>query len=311
MRDFDRVREKIEIRLEPRQLVWLAVVTALFCGGLFGGGYLLGSRNGANTGGAALDRLAAIDAFAGPRADVSPAAAPGTEALGEVEFMFPSALGERPARPRPAAKPVRLPQLVVSEPGVALPESVEPEAAPLPAEVPEKIVEKARPERAEARAEARVEPRVERPRPVERPTERPTAREARIVAPAAPRPVEPVAARVLDEPRPLRVPERVPERVPDLDEDEPTRGNQIPDPPVDAGRRGRFTIQLKAAEEPETAAAYAAELKRAGFSPKVVVEEGVYRVQLGRFESREAARAFQRRFRHESGRADAGFVTEL
>ena len=56
--------------------------------------------------------------------------------------------------------------------------------------------------------------------------------------------------------------------------------------------------------------AYAAELKRAGFQPKVVVEEGVYRVQLGRFESREAARAFQRRFRHESGRADAGFVTE-
>lgn len=295
MRDFDRVREKIEIRLEPRQLVWLAVVTALFCGGLFGGGYLLGSRNGANTGGAALDRLAAIDAFAGPRAEMSPGAAPATEALGEVEFMFPSALGERPARPRPAVKPVRLPQLVVSEPGVALPEPVEPEAAPLPAEVPEKIVEKARPE-----------PRLEaRPRPVERVVDRPTAREARIVAPAAPRPVEPVAARVLDTPRY----ERVPERVPDLDEDVPARG-QHDDAPAGDSRKGRFTIQLKAAEEPETAAAYAAELKRAGFQPKVVVEEGVYRVQLGRFESREAARAFQRRFRHESGRADAGFVTE-
>ncbi|MEZ4464123.1 MAG: hypothetical protein R3F43_06305 [bacterium] len=96
MRSLDRVREKIEVRLEPRQVVVLAVVTAVFCGGLFAGGYLLGLSHGPGSStDPALGRLAAIDAFAGPRAE-APASA-GHRALGEVSSCSPAPSG--PARP--------------------------------------------------------------------------------------------------------------------------------------------------------------------------------------------------------------------
>ena len=304
MRDFDRVREKIDIRLEPRQVVGLAVVTALFCGGLFAGGYMLGVRSSGGSGGdSVMGRLASIDAFGGTRAEADLSAAPASEALGEVEFMFPSALGARPARQRPAPRPVRLPEQVVMAAGAPAPvPDLDPSEAPPPAEAPEEprhervVEERPRPER--------VERVVEAPRP------RPTRPEPRVVEPIEPRsarPVAPVAPQVAA-PAPMR------EVLPDIDEDAPDRGNRYAEaraaaPAPDAV--GRFTVQLKTLEDRDEAAAYAEELRRAGYQTRIVPGDGRYSIHLGKFPSREAARAYQRRFRQESGRADAGFVTEL
>ncbi|MEZ4471642.1 MAG: SPOR domain-containing protein [bacterium] len=314
MRDLDRVREKIEVRLEPRQVVVLAVVTAVFCGGLFAGGYLLGLSHGPGSStDPALGRLAAIDAFAGPRAEAPASAAPATEALGEVEFMFPSALGARPARQRPAARPVKLPQAVVAEhvdsPVEAAPDPVEDAPTEAPARPRPMVIEPARIAAAAPRPEPRPEPRA-----------------ASRVAPIAPRPASrrevepelpPAALAALDEDAPRAVAPAAPRpAVPapdDLEGDEdapPRRGS------TQVGGDSRFTLQLKAARERDEAASYAADVRRAGYEPHIVLAEvpgrgRFYRVRVGEFPSRAAARSFQRRFRQESGLADAGFVTEL
>ncbi|MCB9547843.1 MAG: SPOR domain-containing protein [Myxococcales bacterium] len=116
----------------------------------------------------------------------------------------------------------------------------------------------------------------------------------RAVAPAAPRPS-------------LPAPDDL-----ESDEDAPPR----PGSTQVGGEQQRFTLQLKAAKEREEAATYAADVRRAGYEPHIVMANvpgrgRFYRVRLGEFPSRAAARSFQRRFRQESGLADAGFVTEL
>ncbi len=117
MRDMDRVKEKIEIRLEPRQLATMALGTLLFSGGLFAAGYVVGQRQAPPapvTAGLPAVHASAQDAAAAVEGPGTPATA-----LGEVEFLFPSMLGSRPARPKPTPKAVRLAPEVVVAPGPA------------------------------------------------------------------------------------------------------------------------------------------------------------------------------------------------
>ncbi len=97
MRDLDRVREKIDIRLEPRQVVLLAVATMLFSGALFAAGFMVGRNQAVQPARGVTGDLSRLDAEARAPRD-APGAPKTPVALGEVEFLFPSVLGSRPAR---------------------------------------------------------------------------------------------------------------------------------------------------------------------------------------------------------------------
>ena len=109
MHDLDRVRDKIEVRLEPRQVVALGIGTMLFSGVLFAGGYYLGQHQ------AEPQLIRQTNAtFAGAQeTQEETEAPPPVVAVGEVEFMFPTALGSRPARPKKARRAMKLPAEVV------------------------------------------------------------------------------------------------------------------------------------------------------------------------------------------------------
>ena len=114
MHDLDRVRDKIEVRLEPRQVVALGIGTMVFSGLLFAGGYYLGQHQ------AEPQLIQQVDAtFATDRdgADEAPAVMPVVAAVGEVEFLFPNALGSRPARRKKVRRSMRLPAEVVRATG--------------------------------------------------------------------------------------------------------------------------------------------------------------------------------------------------
>ena len=121
MRD-ERGRERISIQLEPRQITMFIVVCLVTLGGLFAGGYVLGRQHAQDTVamGPALSGLAAIDAEApGSAAPESAEARAAATALGEVEFMFPSALGSRPGRKVKRPSPIRLAEAHVGVQGAA------------------------------------------------------------------------------------------------------------------------------------------------------------------------------------------------
>ena len=75
-------------------------------------------------------------------------------------------------------------------------------------------------------------------------------------------------------------------------------------------------MQVKAVPEKPQADAFVAELRQAGFQPHVILADipgkgRFYRVRLGRFDSVEEARLFQRRYKALSGQPDGGFITDL
>lgn len=307
--------ERISIQVEPRQITIGVVIALCLLGGVFAGGYVMGRGASADVVpmGPELSGLAAVDA-------VSPtSAAPVSEpdrangALGEVEFMFPSALGTRPGRPVRRPAPVRLQADRVGAVGVAPPKADRSKADRSKAEAkartkkpaklaPAKIAE-ARSKTARRTAErarrAKAAPRMDR-----------LARSA----PVRPAPVRPAPARPAEPVRPAMpaLPVRpVPARL--------AMGEAAPRPapakPVRRSRR-RYTVQLKSAHEEGQAKDFAATLRRKGYTPRVVLAQvpgrgKLYRVRVGEFGSRAEARQFQRSFRSKTGHADAGFITEL
>jgi septal ring-binding cell division protein DamX len=314
MRDMNRVRDKIEIRLEPRQIAILVVGTLLFSAALFAGGYHLGSRTVVDT--VAVADLSTIDAAAAEVLPAIEATPPTPAALGEVEFLFPSLLGSRPARKAKVRKPVQV------APPVAKPKKTVASVARKPVP-PEPVVVTPKPVYVPEPVVAAPEP-VVAPKPV-------------VLAPApvvlAPEPVfvpEPVVA-----PKPVFVPEPVvvaPKPLPEPVVPEPAAK---PAPPVivlsaapkravdeDApsvepvASKTKFTLQVKAARTRSEVDAFLATVRGKGFKPSVILANvpgkgRVYRVRIGRFTSRGEARRFQRDYKRRSGQPDGGFVTEL
>lgn len=278
MRDLDSIREQIEIRLEPRQIVALALGTMLFSGGLFATGFLVGQRQ-AQAGTAPvkddLTRLGEAPAGQEPARHAAPAA------LGEVEFMFPSMLGSRPGHERAPAPSVRLPADVL-RPAEA-PEPPPVAEAPKPAPEPRK-------------------PAPEAPKP---------APEALKPATEAPKATPPPRKAAAEAPKPAAVAAPADD---EEDEDLPP-GIATPKPAAEKATV-RYTLQVKAVKEKADADAIVADLRRAGFDPYVVLadlpEQGrFYRIRMGRFDSMDEARAFQRGYKSKTGATDGGFVTEL
>jgi len=291
MRDLDRVRDKIEVRLEPRQVVMLAMGTMVFSGLLFAAGFMLGRSRApvAPTSPLALGAVTreAVEATDGGEAPVR------TAAIGEVTFEFPSMLGSRPGREVRSRRPMRLGGDVVSaaREGEAPPaDKIErPVVEPTPAPAPEKV---------------------EKPAPVE-------------VAKVAPTPV-------VDEPPALEpIPAPRPEKVVAVDEDDPDAGPppsriepapvaQVAPAPVAPAPAGeaRYTLQVKAARDKAEADAFMAGLRKAGFQPHTVLADipgkgRFFRIRVGRFGSMAEARAFQRQYKRRSGQPDGGFVTDM
>lgn len=276
MRDVRRIREQIEIRLEPRQIAGLAMTTMLFSGGLFAAGFLLGQRQAASAAVAPPGAdLARIDAASPPEPEPAPAHTPPA-ALGEVEFMFPSLLGSRPGRKRPPAPSVRLPAAVVAAP--------EPEARDVETEKPEPRAEK--PEK-----KAAPKPK-SAPEPKSAPAPKsPREKRARVKAPVAP------------------------ETLDDAEDRPPGVAAKKKAPPKESESL-RYTLQVKAVKSKADADALVDTLRAAGFRPNVVRADipghgRYYRVRVGRFGSMEEARAFQRKFKSKSGLPDGGFIIDL
>lgn len=299
MRDLDRVREKIEIRLEPRQVVGLAVATMLLSGGLFGAGYLVGHNRGSDTAGGpqTAEKLANLDAAADSRSEAAAeleAPAEVRRALGEVEFLFPSALGSRPARKRPRRRAMKL------APGRVSVRSNKPAKIPVkasPKPVRRSVSKVKAPSRsARSVGEGAVEDRpvVVRPRsepPKRLPVVKLTPKQ--VIAPASPRAAAPA--------RPV--------------EDEDTPATRAVAKPVSKPSQA-YTLQVKSSRSKEDADRFVRRLRKSGFDPHVVLSTvpgkgRYYRVRLGKFKSMQAARAFQRKYKAVSGQPDAGFVTDI
>ena len=347
MRDLDRVHEKIEIRLAPRQVVLLAAGTMLFSGALFAAGFVLGRRQGAQPAARFVaDDISRFDAEARAARD-APDAPETPMALGEVEFLFPTVLGSRPARKSPKKSAVRLPAGVVKaqedaeaarrkqEEGEAAARR-EAEAAATAARRAEEEATKQRAAEAAAREEADRRAAEEKAEAAER-----AAEAARLADEARAREA---AEEALDEdPLPTALADIPPPPGPgDLDEtpepldvlDAPeevgglgalkglaaqaaraARSTPEPTPPK-PGSAHHYTHQVKASRDKDDAEGFVASLRRAGFEARLVQADipgkgRYYRVRVGRFDSIEEARAFQRRYKVQSGQADGGFITDL
>lgn len=80
--------------------------------------------------------------------------------------------------------------------------------------------------------------------------------------------------------------------------------------------RGQFTLQVKATKTKAEAETYMKALRRSNFFPHLIVVDTpkkgrFYRIRVGRFETMEEARAFQREFSSRSGQDESGYVTRL
>ena len=79
---------------------------------------------------------------------------------------------------------------------------------------------------------------------------------------------------------------------------------------------GRFTLQVKATKSKGEADEFMRALRRKNFFPHLIVVDTpkkgrFYRIRVGRFETMEEARAFQREFGARSGQSESGYVTRL
>jgi DedD protein len=314
MRELDRVKDKIEIRLDPRQVVTLGVATTVFCGMLFGAGYWAGRRQARPQGNEPTD-LATLDAASRAVRDEGKSSIP-SPALGDVEFLFPAVVAAGPGR-GPEQAPVRVPALIVQSQGGL--DDTPRVAAAEPARIappPEPVRQAALPV---AAALPPVEPVRAAPRPVvERPIE--PARPApppieRAPVAATPKPAVPPPPDEL-EAAPV-APASLAAAVPaPPDEDDPKKSALPREGSSTGGQKAQYTLQVKAARDKGEADAVVEKLRKAGFEPSLIVADvpgkgRYYRVRVGRFENVEKAREFQRKLKAQSGLTDAGFVTDL
>ena len=325
MNEFDRVKDKVEILLDPRQVVMLALGTMVIAGALFAAGYVLGQRNAPLAPIAAAPvNLEAIDATA--RAARPPATSNPPLALGEVEFLFPSALTARPARKRPNvqsldAHKVRLPEVVLAAPRPAPRPQLKAEAS---TETPERAApdDGAKTAKPSGTGTTVTTPTAE---PAEETESATSAADEKVLAEAASVASAPTTSSGPAKPVPAAAPATANVGVPPSsdgseDADSASTAEDAPPsrpvPPVASGPERTYTLQVKSVPGKAEADAFVASLRRAGFEPYVVLADipgrgRYYRVRVGRFPTLEAAKRFQRRYRAQSGQPDAGYITDL
>ena len=348
MHDIDRMRSKIELRLGASQLVGLALGTTVFSALLFAAGFMIG-KGQAPTVAPAPDLNQLLDASS----EEAEAPKPVTAAMGEVEFLFPNALGERPTAQAPEKRKVmRLPVATL----VATPE-----AEPRPVKVAKKVGQR-QPTQVQ-RGVAGKSLFINKAAPVKPKRVAPIITAAKVQA--APKPqkssLKGAAALVVSPPKVLKptvkqAPQNTAAKMPSKGIQKkvttaaeksdararrntvargkaatPVRKAAVTKPPassksiVSAKKRtprrtnmgkARFTLQVKATRDKAVADNFVKTLQKAGFYPHRVLislprKGRFYRIRVGRFETIEEARAFQRSYSERSGMSDGGFVTRL
>jgi hypothetical protein len=331
-------REKIEIRLELRQLVLLSLGTMTFSGSLFAVGYWLGTRDGLKS--AASPTAAVVSVDRTDRALVRPRVKPTKAALGEVEFLFAKPSSKKKVRREAKAvvttielKPEttverRLPKLS------ARPKAVKPLRVVLPElpAVPGRLRTKPSSKPVTQRLQVSANPQKES-KQVSAPVSELPARE---LNPAA----------VVKSPKVVASPKPVAPKITDLvstidaELREGTGANGVTKPDVSTvkAKTGRssfiavtvpkqpavqtktqvpshyFTVQVKAVTDKGEADSFSASLRARGFKPNVVLanipEKGrYYRIRVGKFESLDEARRFHKEIKAKSNSDVRGFVT--
>jgi cell division septation protein DedD len=310
MRDLERVKDKIEIRLEPRQVVTLGVATAVFSGVLFAAGYWVGHRQRVEPTAGSGD-LARLDAARRPNRPGPGSSAP-VAALGDVEFLFPSVVAAGPSRGGPEQVPVRVPAIVMqpsnTENVVAPAEpAAREEGTPGPkagtAATPGLPPAPSPPDEDEGRVDGPVSP-VTPPRVEVAPIPPPPDEDE-------PRPL-PSLGGVVATPRSAAAPAPAPTPTPAA----PKAAAPKPERAAGNAAGGSYTLQVKAVKDKAEADDFVARVRAAGLEPSVIIADvpgkgRVYRVRVGRFETMESAKRFQREFKDRTGLPEAGFVTDL
>jgi len=273
MRDEGRIKEKIELRLDTRQVVSIVLGAAVSLGVSFYLGVTVGKDLSASAQPPPpADRLAALDDAAAAR-----------KVAGKI--TFPEALtdgetAQEPGRPSPevvamaAALAPKPPPPPGAEPP-APPPPAAPVAAPTPETPPAPVV---------------VAPPAPPPPAPERPL--PSAAELLAAADKRAPPADPARA-ALPPPGETRSDAGV--------------TPPMPPPPADG-----FTVQAGASPERGEAEALVGKLRSKGLSPYIVTAEVAgkgtfHRVRVGRFPTRDAADRYLQDFKRETG--IAGFVT--
>jgi septal ring-binding cell division protein DamX len=346
MHDLDRMKTKVEIRLGPGQLFGLAVGTTVFSALLFAAGFMVGKGQVPTVAPEAdLGRLLDVSS------EESVVATPVAAAVGEVEFLFPNALGSRPGVKAKTQKVIRLgpTRLLTAAPQKAVSKRVKPvplkqrisapskpvviTAARTPAPkrvdsvkaIPKpKVTAQTVPKKAPVRpSKAQASPALSEDAPSPRrvfaaPKVASAVKKAIVKQPARTTTRKPVARVKPVTPRPAAAP-RVTVKKPKAVAKAPRTTARQAKPVqrrVKNMGRARFTLQVKATRVKAEADRFVKELQIAGFYPHRILvampgKGRFYRIRVGRFETIEEARAFQESYASRSGMNDSGFVTRL
>jgi len=272
LREFDRVRERVEIRIEQRQLVQAAVAAVIVTAGTFYGGYTLGRRATP----APVDAPLAFAVTANDKLPDGVTPRKGSEILTPMPVPVPprevmadkvlAALGS-PSAPAFTSDPA-LAQVAHAEPKDTAPNQAESTHA-------------------DAKAVA--------------PTAAATGGGAKP-AQAAP-PSEPKLAVKAPEAR-LKVD---PKHKPAVPPAKPAPGVKAGGPAsAQQPRASHYTLQLKAFKDQKEAETYIEKLKARGHSPSIAASDvpgkgTFYRVRLGRFDDLPAAQSYQKDFESKEG----------
>ena len=265
MRDSHRMKEKLDVSLDNRQIVSLLIAGIVVMGAVFVLGVVVGKKLAGNAQTAAApDLLSALDANAQALQQARATESPLT---------FQDELTRRSGSEPPPSKPTTV--------TVAMPPPPAPKPEPKPEPTPEPAAEAAEPlEAPVAVAQA--------PKPEPKPEPKPAA--------AQPKPV-PASGKVAPEP--------VPTRTTSSESGLKAAFARATQRPAEAAPGGDFTLQISAFQSRAEADRFAGKLRDRGYAPYIVAAEvphkGTwYRVRMGSFKTREAAARYLADFQRET-----------
>jgi cell division septation protein DedD len=285
MRDAHRMKEKLDVSLDNRQIVSLLIAGIIVMGAVFVLGVVVGKKLAGNAQAAAApDLLSALDANA--------------QALQQARET------ESPLTFQDELTKKTVPETTPSKPGTVTVAIPPPAPKPKPVEQP-------------APAEAKP---AEATEPTASPTDDDYAPTATAQKPSEPKAAEPkpVAPKVEPKPAETKVADSKPAPVPGKVEPAPTptrttqQGTGLKEAiaratqrPTEAVPGGAFTLQISAFQNRPEADRFAAKLRDRGYAPYIVAAEvpnkGTwYRVRMGSFPSKEAASRYLADFKRET-----------
>jgi cell division septation protein DedD len=286
MRDAHRMKEKLDVSLDNRQIVSLLIAGIIVMGAVFVLGVVVGKKLAGNAQTAAApDLLSALDANAQALQQARETESPLTfqDELTKRTASEPSKPGTvTVAIPPPAPKPKPVEQPKPTEAASAQADATEPTSAPTDEDYAPTTTTAQKP----------AEPKVAEPKPA---------------APKAePKPVETKVAESKPAPAPGKVePAPTPTRTAPQGAGLKEAIARATQRPTEAVPGGAFTLQLSAFQNRPEAERFAGKLRDRGYAPFIISAEvpgkGTwYRVRMGSFASKEAASRYLTDFKRET-----------